>query len=124
MSSPEQGKLYASMATLASASRSMVNLVKSRESTESLGTRIKRNPIENAQNDYLMRRGNILDDFDEQRNDPHRNTEDPSNPVLSANGDVKHDFALLERAYVPSQRKKLQDILLDLYGTDSLVATP
>lgn len=119
---PEKGKLYASKANFASTNHSMVNLLKSRESADSLGTRIKCNPIEDARNEYLMRRGNVLDDFEERRTYPNESTEDQENPVLSANGDVKNDFTLLERAFLPSQRKKLKDVLLDIYGTDSLAS--
>jgi hypothetical protein len=75
-----------------------------------------------ARSAYLASRGDILHDFDEQRENPNR-TEDMLDPVLSANGDIRSDFAIAERLYTTEMRARLQRILVIIYGTDSLTLT-
>jgi hypothetical protein len=75
--------------------------------------------IDEARSTYLASRGDILHDFNERRENPNR-TEDMLNPVLSANGDIKSDFTIIERLYVEEMRTRLKRILGVVYGTDSL----
>jgi hypothetical protein len=75
--------------------------------------------IDEARSTYLASRGDILHDFNERRENPNR-TEGMLNPVLSANGDIKSDFAIIERLYVEEMRTRLKRILGVVYGTDSL----
>lgn len=78
--------------------------------------------IEEARKAYLGLRGNILRNLEEQRRDPH--TQNPfvdlHSPMLSANGDIKSDFALVERVTLDDEKEELRRMLHLVYGTDSL----
>jgi hypothetical protein len=101
--------------------RRPLNIFKREGSIASMGSnRNSRQAIEEARIHYLDTRGNILRDFIRQRKDPRKWSEDLHNPVLSANGDIKSDFALMERLHDEEEKEELKYILLILYGTASL----
>ncbi|KAH7075911.1 hypothetical protein BKA63DRAFT_565956 [Paraphoma chrysanthemicola] len=68
---------------------------------------------------YLKTRFQILEQYDDLCAHP-RKIEDMLNPVLSANGDVVHDFMLLQHAPCSGVRERLKYILKRIYGIDSL----
>jgi hypothetical protein len=82
--------------------------------------RTSRQEIEEARTRYLDARGKILREFIRQRKDSHPWTEILHDPILSANGDIKSDFALMECLHDEQEKVELKCILLILYGTSSL----
>jgi hypothetical protein len=82
--------------------------------------RTSRQEIEEARTRYLDARGKILRDFIMQRKDSRPWTEILHDPILSANGDIKSDFALMECLHDEQEKVELKCILLILYGTSSL----
>ncbi|KAF2829981.1 hypothetical protein CC86DRAFT_178253 [Ophiobolus disseminans] len=82
---------------------------------------VKSDPHEATQDEYLGKRGRILDNFKRWRDRPSSLlTEAPNHPAPFPNGDIKNDFLLLERTRDPSLHAQLKAILFDLYGVDSL----
>jgi hypothetical protein len=84
------------------------------------GKHTSRQAIEEARTRYLDARGKILRNFIRQRKGPRYVTEDVLDPLLSANGDIKNDFALMERLHDEEEKEEMRYILLNLYGTASL----
>jgi hypothetical protein len=78
--------------------------------------------VEDARKAYLNSRALILNDFDNQRSFSQTQTEDMSNPLWSANGDIRNDFAVLARIDNEDEAIAFKQILLDLYGVDGLVS--
>jgi hypothetical protein len=103
--------------------RRPANLLTRQGSTASLkSNRTSRQAIEEALKAYLNTRAKILEAFDVQSKVIHDKSEGVHslhNPVLSANGDIKSDFALLQCQDEP-EKDELKQILLMIYGTDNL----
>lgn len=78
--------------------------------------------IADAHKEYQKKRALILQDFDEQRKYTSERTEDMLNPLLSANGDIRTDFAVLGLVDNYEDAMILKRILLDIYGVDTLVS--
>lgn len=111
-----------SVASFASrVSQRSLNLFTRRKTTNSLRSgRASQQAIEETHTAYLGTRGNILRDFVKQKTSSRIENDDLHNPVLSANGDIRSDFALLERLQLDGEKTELKRILSILYGTDSL----
>ncbi|KAF2036095.1 hypothetical protein EK21DRAFT_106201 [Setomelanomma holmii] len=91
---------------------------------------------QDAQITYLKTRFEILEQFDElceltaqaegqRRPQPATSwypnlADDPSRPVISANGDLKHDLMLLLSAPCLPMRERLKRILNKIYGIDTV----
>lgn len=82
----------------------------------------KAEDIEAQRTAYLVSRGLILQDYNEQHTFTPARIEDILNPLLSANGDIRHDFAILGRIDNDEQAIGLRHILVDVYGVDTLVS--
>jgi hypothetical protein len=124
MDRPLQRK--SSIASFASrmSQRRPVSLLSRQGSIASLrSNRTSRQAIEEARIVYLDTRAKILYAVDVQsKNIGHwsEGTHNLHNPVSSANGDIKNDFALLQRIPDEADRDELKRILRMIYGTDNL----
>jgi hypothetical protein len=78
--------------------------------------------LQEARTVYLESRSRILDDFNERRASLAE-TEGMMDPVLSANGDIKSDFAILTRIRDAETYKKVVSILRIVYGIVHLSMT-
>jgi hypothetical protein len=79
--------------------------------------------LQEARTAYLESRARILYDFHDQRDSLYMNHDDMRDPVLSANGDVKSDFAVLARTSDMETHKMVMGILRIVYGVISLTLT-
>jgi hypothetical protein len=124
MDRPLQRK--SSIASFASrmSQRRPVSLLSRQGSIASLRShRTSRQAIEEARIAYLDTRAKILDAFDVQSRDIRHWSEgvhNLHNPILSANGDIKSDFALLQRIPDETDKADLKRILCMVYGTDKI----
>ncbi|KAH7398794.1 hypothetical protein DE146DRAFT_504894 [Phaeosphaeria sp. MPI-PUGE-AT-0046c] len=123
--SVQRSKSIRSVASFASRfSQRSLNLLTRRGATNNLRSgRASQQAIEEARTAYMGTRGNILRDFVEQKNCHRSDDEDLHKPLLSANGDIMSDFALLERLQLEDEKTELKKILIILYGTDTLEMT-
>ncbi|KAH4010384.1 hypothetical protein JI435_155480 [Parastagonospora nodorum SN15] len=85
-------------------------------------SRQKAQDIEAQRTAYLVSRGLILQNYNEQHIFTPARIEDILNPLLSANGDIRHDFAILGRIDNDEQAIGLRHILIDVYGVDTLIS--
>lgn len=85
-------------------------------------SRQKAEDIEAQRTAYLVSRGLVLQNYNEQHTFTPARTEDILNPLLSANGDIRHDFVILGRIDNDEQAIGLRHILVDVYGVDTLVS--
>jgi hypothetical protein len=79
--------------------------------------------LQEARTAYLESRAQILHDFDDRRDCLVVNHDSLMDPLLSANGDIKSDFAVLARTLDMHKHKIVMGILRIVYGINSLTLT-
>jgi hypothetical protein len=101
---------FASVTSLLRRSGSVANVLSRHESIRTK---------QEAQTAYLKTRFQILEQFDALREHPDE-VDDPRYPVLSANGDIKHDFMLAQYGPCSGMRDRMRQVLGSIYGINSL----
>jgi hypothetical protein len=79
--------------------------------------------LQEARTVYLESRAQILYDFDDRRDSLVVSHDNLMDPLQSANGDIKGDFAVLARTPDMYNHKKVMGVLRIVYGINSLTLT-
>jgi hypothetical protein len=79
---------------------------------------------EEALKAHLKARAAILYDFQDMQDFYANSEKDLQHPFHSGNGDIKHDFLLLERQDDEAVKNEVKELLRIVYGTVNLETEP